>query len=211
MGESVYQRVLGSRAAELHPSLQTYFSLPPAGQVGRGSGVFEVAGSRLRLARPLWAWLGSRHVLFPELGRDIPFRVVNTPTTAGGLDAVRRFEFPGRERVMEDTMSVVDGRLHDRLGRRRGLEVELALAVVDGALHMESGRLWLHLGPFRLRMPRLATVTLTESHVPAGRSSVPGANQRVDVRITAPFLGEVFRYAGDFSYSYATPSTAGTV
>ena len=204
MGESVYQRVLGSRVVELHPSLQAYFSLPPAGHVGRGVGVYAVAGSRLRWARPLWAWLAWRHVLFPELGHGIPFRVVNTPAADGRLDAVRRFEFPGRERVMEDTMSVVGGRLHDRLGRRRGLEVELALDVVDGALHMTSGRLWLHLGPLRLRMPRLAIVTLTESHVPPARSSVPGANQRVDVRITAPLLGEVFRYTGDFSYSYAT-------
>lgn len=212
MGESVYQRVLGSRASELHPSLQNYFSLPPDGQVGYGTGAFEVAGSRLRWARPLWAFLGRRHVLFPELGRDIPFHVVNTPTADGRLDAARHFEFPGRTRVMEDTMSVVmstaGARLHDRLGRRRGLEVELALEVVDRALHMTSGRLWLHLGPFRLRMPRLATVTLTESHVPPARSRVPGANQRVDVRITAPLLGEVFRYAGDFSYSYAAVSSA---
>jgi len=203
MGESVYQRVLGSRAAELHPSLHAYFSLPPEGQVGRGSGVYEVAGSRHRWARPLWAWLAWRRVLFPELGHDIPFSVVNTPTADGRLDARRVFEFSKRTRAMEDTMSVVDGRLHDRLGRRRGLEVELALDVVDGSLRMVSGRLWLHLGPLRLRMPRLATVALIESHVPPARSRVRGARQRVDVRITAPLLGEVFRYAGEFSYAYS--------
>jgi len=203
MSESVYQRVLGVRAAELHPSLQAYFSLPPAGQVGRGSGVYEIAGSRLRWARPLWAWLAWRHVLFPELGHGIPFTVVNTPTADGRLEAMRRFEFPRRQRVMEDTMCVVDGRLHDRLGRRRGLEVELGLDVVDGALHMSSGRLCLHLGPLRLWMPRLATVTLTESHLPAASARVPGAQQRVDVRITAPLLGEIFRYAGEFSYAYS--------
>ncbi len=122
--ESLYQRVLGARAAELHPALQAYSSMPPVGLLGRGAGVYEVAGSRLRWARPLWAWLAWRHVLFPELGRDIPFTVINTPTSDGRLDAVRRFAFASRgasrERIMEDTMSVVDGHLHDRLGRRRG-------------------------------------------------------------------------------------------
>jgi hypothetical protein len=99
---------------------------------------------------------------------------------------------------MEDTMSVVDGALHDRLGRRRGLEVEFALEIVDGGLRMRSGRQWLHLGPARLRMPGLVRVTLSESAA-GGR---PGAlTQRVDVRMTVPVLGEVFRYAGSFTYS----------
>lgn len=208
MAESVYQRVLGPRAAELHPSLQAYFSLPPTGRVGRGSGVYEVAGSRLRWARPVLAFLGWRRVLFPELGHDIPFTVVNRPTPDGRLHAVRTFDFPGRTRTMLDTMSVVDGVLHDRLGRRRGLEVALALEVTDGELRMTSGALWVHLGPLRLRMPRLATVTLTESHVPPEATRVAGAHQRVDVRITVPLLGEAFRYRGDFSYGYSVEPPA---
>lgn len=202
MTGSVYQRVLGSRFGELHPSLAAYFSLPPAGHLGHGTGVYSVAGSRVRWLRPLWAWLGWRHVLFPELGREVPFTVVNTPTADGRLDAARSFEFPGRTRVMDDTMSVVDGRLHDRLGGRRGLEVELALDVVDGALHMVSGRQWLHLGPLRVRIPGLVRVALTESHLEPGESTVAGAHQRVDVRMTAALLGEVFGYTGDFAYRY---------
>jgi len=77
VSESRYQRALRARAAELHPALQAYFAMPPAGLLGRGAGVYEVAGSRLRRARPLWAWLARRHVRFPELGRDIPFTVFN--------------------------------------------------------------------------------------------------------------------------------------
>jgi hypothetical protein len=195
---SVYERVLGPRMAELDPSLRRYFSLPPDGQVGAGSGVYEVAGSRHRWLWPVWAWLGWRRVLFPEFGRGIPFTVVNTPDADGSLGAIRTFAFPPRTRTMVDRMSVVDGRLRDRLGRRGGLEVELLLDVTpSGALHMSSARQWLRLGPLRLRMPGLVRVELTESSDPAG--------QRVDVRMTAPVLGEVFRYAGTFTYDYTSP------
>ena len=192
---SVYERVLGERIAELDPALRAYFGELPAGGIGHGAGVYEVAGSRHRWLAPVLAWLAWRRVLFPEYGRGIPFEVVNTPAPAG-LAARRTFSFPRRTRVMADAMSIVDGRLHDRLGRRGGLEVELLLDVVDGALHMRSGRQWLHLGPLRVRMPGLVRVTLAETAVPG-----PPARQRVDVRMTAPVLGEVFRYAGEFTYS----------
>jgi hypothetical protein len=93
---------------------------------------------------------------------------------------------------MVDAMRVVDGVLRDRLGRRGGLEVELHLDIVDGGLRMRSGRQWLHIGPVRVRIPGLVRVTLDE------RADASG--QRVDVRMTAPVLGEVFRYAGAFRY-----------
>jgi Domain of unknown function (DUF4166) len=37
-------------------------------------------------------------------------------------------------------------------------------------------------------------------------SSGLGHTQRVDVRMTAPLLGEVFRYTGTFSYAYLSSS-----
>jgi hypothetical protein len=201
MPPSVYERVLGERFGDLDPGLRAYFGSPP-GTVGTGVGVYEIAGSRHHWLRPVLAWLAWRRMLFPEFGHDIPFTIVNTTNADGSLSARREFGFPRVTRVMEDTMSVVDGALHDRLGRRRGLEVEFALAVVDGGLRMRSRRQWLRLGGVRLRMPGLVRVTLAESA--GGR---PGAEtQRVDVRMTAPVLGEVFRYAGRFTYSAASPT-----
>ncbi|MCU1417652.1 MAG: hypothetical protein JWP32_1826 [Schumannella sp.] len=191
---SVYERVLGERIAELHPSLRAYFGEIPPGQVGRGTGSYEVAGSRHRWLAPVLALLARRQVLFPEYGHGIPFSVENRPD-GDLLRARRTFEFPGRTRTMVDAMSVVDGVLHDRLGRRGGLEVELLLSVVDGALHMRSRRQWLHLGPVRFRMPGLVRVHLAET---AGDGL-----QHVDVRMTAPVLGEVFRYSGRFEYAVA--------
>jgi hypothetical protein len=154
--------------------------------------VYEVAGSRHRWLSPVLAWLATREVLFPEYGHRIPFTVENR-ADGSLLRARRTFAFPRRTRVMVDAMAVVDGTLRDRLGRRGGLEVELLLDVVDGGLRMRSHRQWLHLGPLRLRMPALVRVTLRETAVVHG--------QRVDVRMTAPLLGEVFRYAGVFAYA----------
>ena len=189
---SVYERVLGERIGELDPDLRRYFGELPAGMVGRGSGVYEVAGSRVRVARPVLAWLARRQVLFPEYGHSIPFTVENR----GDRAARRTFTFPRITRVMVDEMSVVDGSLRDRLGRHGGLEVEFTLQVRDAALHMRSRRQWLRLGPLRFRMPGLVRVVLVETAVGGGR-------QRVDVRMTAPLLGEVFRYAGEFTYAVA--------
>jgi Domain of unknown function (DUF4166) len=192
MTDSVYQRVLGSDIERLSPALRIYFSGNHG--VGVGSGVFEVAGSRLRFLRPVLAYLAWRRILFPEYGRDVPFDITNTPTADGGLEAVRTFHLPGRDRPLEDTMRVVDGRLHDFLGKRRGFEVRMALQITDGLLEMRSDRQWLHLGGLRVPLPRLATVTVAESW--------RDGRQHVDVRLNSPMLGEWFRYAGSFSYQY---------
>ena len=197
MPESVYQRVLEDDFARLAPELRDYFSAPPAGSVGRGHGVYEVAGSRQRWLAPVFALLAWRRILFPELGHDVPFTVTNIPGPGDGLSSRREFHFPGRDRVMHDTMHVVDGRLHDFLGRRGGLEVRLAVTVGSGgALRMLSDRAWLHLRGLRLPLPALlsARVDLDERWV--------DGHQRVDVRMRHPLLGEIFRYTGTFTYRY---------
>jgi hypothetical protein len=194
--DSVYQRVLGERFAALSPDLRGYFSSPPDGSVGRGSGVFEVAGSRIRWLAPILRLLGWRRILFADLGHDVPFTVTNIPGPGEGLSSRREFHFPAGDRIVQDTMHVVDGSLHDFLGRRGGLEVRLAVSVVDGGLRMVSDAAWLHLRALRLPLPALlsARVTLDERWV--------DGMQRVDVRLRHPLLGEVFRYSGTFTYGY---------
>jgi hypothetical protein len=192
---SVYQRALGEDFASLDPRLQTYFGPIPSGWVGVGTGVYRVAGSRYRLLRPVLALLAWRHVLFPELGEDVPFVVTNSPGPDGSLSAWRTFEFPHRTRISEDTMTVLDGRFHDRLGKRRGLDVGIRIGVVSGGLHMTSTSLALRVGRMRIPLPPAATMHLDER-----TDQTDPSRQHVDVRITAPLLGEVFRYTGTFTY-----------
>lgn len=192
---SVYQRALGEDFASLDAHLQVYFGPIPSGRVGGGRGTYDIAGSRLLFLRPIFALFARRHVLFPELGRDVPFTITNTPELDGSLSAIRTFEFPQQTRIMEDTMTADKGQLVDRVGKRRGLEIALRLSVVRGALHMTSTRLAVRAGRMRIALPPLATMHLVERTDPADPS-----RQRVDVRITAPVLGEVFRYSGSFTY-----------
>jgi hypothetical protein len=200
---SVYQRVLGPDFARLDERLRRYFGPIPRGGAGVGTGEYDVAGLSVRALRPVFAWLAWRHILFPELGRHVPFTVTNTPDAAGSLSAVRTFALPGRTRVMEDTMSVVDGRLIDRLGRRRGLEVDLHPAVVDGGLRLTSGRCALRMLGIRTPLPTFARVTIDERVDPADPS-----RQRVDVRLRLAGVGEVFRYAGSFAYRIVSETSA---
>jgi hypothetical protein len=203
---SVYQRVLGASFDDLVPELRKYFGPVDVASIGVGSGVFEVAGSARRWLVPVLAWFGWRRVLFAEFGHDIPFDIVNTPAADRSLSAVRTLHFPSRracgarDRALEDTMRVIDGRLHDFLGRRRGLEARFELTVSDGLLRMRSDRLWLRFGSsragagIRIRIPRLATVTIAESW------GYDLDRQHVDVRLRSPLIGEWFRYSGGFEY-----------
>ncbi len=203
--QSVYQRALGDEFGSLHPNLQRYFGPIPPGSVGTGSGRYRVAGSRIRLLRPVLAVMAWRHALFPDLGYDVPFGVTNVPNSSGGLEAVRTFDFASGSRIMQDRMTVASGCLYDRVGKRGGLGVALQLAVVSGGLRMRSTRLALHIGTARIPLPRFATVHLDERIDPLDPS-----RQNVDVRITAPLVGEIFRYAGTFTYALTPVSISGS-
>jgi hypothetical protein len=189
--DSVYQRVLGSALDSLRPELRPYFT---ATTVGTGDGVFSVAGSRVRILRPMLAYLAWRGVLFPEFGTDVPFTIVNTPSADGSLGAVRTFRFPRRSRALVDRMRVEDGQLFDRLGKRGGLEARMVVTIDRGDLSMRSDRLWLRVLGARIPLPRVATVTVEESWV--------SGSQHVDVRLRSPLIGEWFRYAGVFVYRH---------
>ena len=101
---------------------------------------------------------------------------------------------------MLDRMTVERGMLVDRIGRRGGLEVALDVTVEVGALRLSSRRIGLRLGRVCLPLTRFAGVTVHErAACPAGTGAPPAP--AVDVRITMPMLGAVFRYAGTFTYA----------
>lgn len=190
---SVYERALGSDFAELHPQLRAYFGAIPAGFEGVGMGTFHEAGLRVWMLKPLFALLGRRHIAFAERGAQVPFAVRNS-ARGDAVHAVRTFHFSRASRTMTDVISVIDGRLIDRLGTKGEVEVELALQVRGGRLHMSSRRLVLRVFGLRLPLPHVITVALEES-ARADRS------QHVDLRISMPVLGEVYGYRGTFTYA----------
>jgi hypothetical protein len=193
---SVYQRVLGDQFDALEPHLRDYLGQPAEATVGFGQGTFEVAGSRKRWLRPLFAAMAPKRILFPEFGREVPFTITTVPGPGEGLSAGREFHFPKTVRQIEDTMHVIDGELHDFMGRSRALEVKLRASVVDGGLSMISGATWLHVGRLRVPLPALfgARVVLTQRWT--------GEAHRIEVHVSNPLLGDIFEYAGHFTHRW---------
>ncbi|NEN06237.1 DUF4166 domain-containing protein [Diaminobutyricibacter tongyongensis] len=205
---SPYQAVLGDELAELHPRLQAYFSVIPAGHHGFGRGVFDMVGTPRRWLWPALAVLRRAGVVFPVWQRDVPFTVVNRPAADGAgpaINADRFFALTGGGRHMRDRIAADGSGLHDRLGFPARLDTRLEASVVGGALRLRSTRVTFLAGALRLTFPRrlAPVVELTESF-----DDTLGA-QRVTLTVRAPLLGTIYQYAGAFDYEIRPGEPAG--
>ncbi len=189
---SPWEAALGDAVSQLHPRLRAYFSPIPAGHVGRGRGTFDVVGTPRRWLWPaLWV-LGLDGVVFPVWERDVAFTVENR-WDGGILRAARTFQFRGGIRVMTDAMTSESGEVLDRLGRHGRVEARLSASVVDGALVLRSTATRLRVGRLRMPIPLAPRVEL--------REEAAGDRQRISLVLTAPIVGRIYEYSGEFDYS----------
>jgi hypothetical protein len=198
----IFEQALGGDFHRLHPRMRRRLSLSSAG----GTGIIR-HGRMERIWRgPAFTvpflWLGAtRHIMFPEQGRDIPFSIENYPyVDSHGRETVsfvRTFEL-ARKRRRFDAQMVYSGRrgcVVDYLGTRQHLAVDLELGVrPDGGVRIRSREFRLREGPFRAVLPEaiVATAEVDEWFDESDDTF------RIRVVVTHSRFGPVFGYTGWF-------------
>ncbi|MEU8060375.1 DUF4166 domain-containing protein [Microbispora bryophytorum] len=201
---SIFQRALGADFARLHPQLQRRFGVSvTGGQACVGTGVMEHVW-HAGFTRPFLALGGTRNILVPAQGRQVPFTIENYPyvDTYGRetVSFVRTFDLPGRPRRFDAQMVHDPAKgIVDYLGSHQHLAVDLDFQVDErGGLVIRSGGFRFHEGRLSCRLPALMTGTavVRESY------DDEAGEFRIGVTVSHPRLGPMFGYWGAFQVHY---------
>ncbi len=202
---SIYQRVMGSEFERLHPEIQRRFGFSSAdGIASIGTGVMERVWHGAPYTLP-FLYLGTwRRIMFPEQGRDVPFRIHNYAYIDGfGRETVTwNREFEGkRHRRFDATMihSEQRSKIVDYLGTHQHLAVDIDLSVGEnGGLRLRSGEQRFYEGPLGFRFPLLFS----------GRADVcewfddRSGRFQIDVNVHNDTWGPLFGYRGSFDVEW---------
>lgn len=199
---SIYQRALGSDFNRLHPMIQRRFGFSSEDRrASIGEGVMEEIW-RGRFYTVPFLWFGSwRRIMFPDRGRNIPFRIENYAYRDRlGRETVtwiRSFELDRHHRRFDAYMIYSERRrrIVDYLGTHQHLAVDLDLRVDErGAICIRSGQQRFYEGLVGFRFPLLFSgiASVSEWYDDAA------ARYRIDVSVTNRAWGPLFGYRGWF-------------
>jgi hypothetical protein len=143
---SIYQHAMGSDFGRLHPRIQQRFGFSSQdGIASIGTGVMERIWHGAPYTLPFLAVGTWRSIMFPESGRDVPFRIENYAYADRlGRETVtwiRTFQ-TRRPRRFDAYMiySEKRGCIVDYLGTHQHLAVDIDLSVAEnGGLKLRSG------------------------------------------------------------------------
>lgn len=168
----------------------------------QATGIMRHIQGGPKLFYPLF-WLGTTcKLLFPEHGRNIPFKLTNTflINTKGEeqIDWERAFYFSGKVRYFNALMSYDAKRdvIKDYLGEPSMLYSDLTFSVTsEGSLEIKSKKQRLVLGRIEIPLPRfLQGLTIV-------RESYNEKKQvfEIAVQVKNSLIGHVFSYEGEFT------------
>ncbi|MDJ0341496.1 DUF4166 domain-containing protein [Streptomyces sp. H10-C2] len=210
---SIFQRVLGADFDRLHPRIQRRFSVGlDSGEACVGRGTMDRVWHGPRFVRPFLALGGSRNILVPQTGTDIPFTIENFPyADSFGRETVtfvRTFTFPGRTRRFDATMIHSPERncVVDYLGTHQHLATDLHFTVdAGGALVIRSGDHRFREGPADFRVPELIAgdAVVRESYDDAA------GRFRIEVNVSNRRFGPLFGYEGSFEAEFVDVAERG--
>ncbi|GHE65878.1 hypothetical protein GCM10018785_38360 [Streptomyces longispororuber] len=203
---SIFRTVLGDGFERLHPQLQRRFSVGlDSGEACVGRGVMDRIWHGRGFVKPFLALGGTRNILVPRTGRNIPFTIENVPyaDTFGRetVSFVRTFHFPGRARRFDAQMVLAPegDRVLDYLGTHQHLASDLHFtARPDGSLVIRSGEHRFREGPVDVRVP---DVVGGDAEVRESYDDAAGCF-RVQVRVVNRYVGPLFGYEGSFRAEY---------
>jgi len=202
---SIYQRALGSDFDRLHPQIQRRFGFSSADHTASiGRGVMEEVW-RGRFYTVPFLYVGTwRRIMFPEVGRNIPFTIENFAfVDAFGRETVtwiRTFE-SSRHRRFDAYMvySEQRGCIIDYLGSHEHLAVEIDLRVdEEGGLRLRSGAQRFYEGAVAFNFPLLMSgiADVREWYDEAS------ACFRIEVDVRNRVWGRLFGYRGSFAVEW---------
>lgn len=159
---SIYQHLLGSDFARLHPQIQRRFGLTSDGGLASvGSGVMERIWHGALYTLP-FLYVGTwRRIMFPEQGRDVPFTIENYAfTDALGRETVTWIRTFHTKKIRRfDAYMIYSPQRNcivDYLGNHQHLAVDLDMWVDErGGMRLRSGAQRFYEGLIGFRFPML--------------------------------------------------------
>jgi hypothetical protein len=206
---SIYQRVLGDDFHRLHPQIQRRFGFSSAdGVASIGTGVMEEIWKGRLYTQPFLRFGSRRHIMFPETGRHIPFRIENYAfVDRFGRETVSWIRtFQSRRTRRFDAYMIFSerrGRIVDYLGSHQHLAVDIDLSVDDrGGLRVRSGAQRFYEGLIGFSFPMLF------SGIADVREWYDEAAQcfRIFVDVHNRVWGPLFGYRGRFTVEWKSVS-----
>jgi len=186
--KSLMQLALGEDWEKLPMSLRAHYQLGPNVDIGHMDIEFPA------WMKPYLRVLHRLGALLPRSGKRIPTRV-EKDVVADRQYWRRTMRFPDGDAVTFNSFWISAGgnRLIEFVNPVMGLE--MTVRVEEERLHYEGTRFVLKLSRLVIGLPEwliLGHTTIVERGLPTNAFAM-------DFRLTHPMLGQVFRYAGQFS------------
>lgn len=199
---SIYEAVLGSEFKKLHPKIQERFGFSSVdGIAAIGTGVMDEVW-RGRFYTLPFLYIGTwRRIMFPEVGRNIPFQIENYAYKDGlGRETVtwlRTFR-SSKVRRFDAYMIYSPSRrcIIDYLGDHQHLAVDIDISVAEnGGLRLRSGAQRFYEGPISFPFPMLFSGVADVCEWYDDESN----RYRIEVSVSNPVWGPLFGYRGSFT------------
>jgi Domain of unknown function (DUF4166) len=209
---SIYQKALGSDFARLHPQIQKRFGFSSGdGVASIGRGVMDEVWKGRFYTVP-FLYVGTwRRIMFPEVGRNIPFTIENYAFVdqfgRETVSWVRTFESRVTRRFDAYMIySEAQKRIVDYLGSHEHLAVDIDMTVdAEGGLRLRSGAQRFYEGPVAFNFPMLFTGTADVREWYDDRAG----SFRIAVVVTNKTWGPLFGYHGRFDVEWLSVGADG--